>query len=86
MEPYSLTTASAANVSKLNPLHGLLSCGTDVGTVECFDPRSREQVGVLDVAKGIPVELYEGELQEHVLLISIFLFCPFDTFSICSIL
>lgn len=58
--PFVATTASAINVVRLNPMHGLLCAGTDSGIVECFDPRSRDQVGVLDVAKSIPAELIEG--------------------------
>lgn len=41
--------ADALNVVKVNPAHGLLACGTESGTVEFWDPRSRNAVGTLMV-------------------------------------
>lgn len=41
--------AEALNVVKVNPAHGLVGCGTESGTVEFWDPRSRKQVGILGV-------------------------------------
>lgn len=43
------TKAPDTNCCEINPAHGLLACGTSVGTVECFDPRVRKAVGTLDV-------------------------------------
>lgn len=42
------TNASAVNCCEINPVHQLLACGTVMGHVECFDPRVRNRVGVLD--------------------------------------
>ncbi|GMM49207.1 ribosome biosynthesis protein [Starmerella bacillaris] len=39
----------ALNVVKVNPAHGLIGCGTESGTVEFWDPRTRRSVGVLGV-------------------------------------
>ena len=44
---------TAINCCQLNPLHGLLACGTDQGFVECFGPRSRVAVGGLDAACAV---------------------------------
>ena len=44
---------AAINCCELNPLHGLLACGTDQGFVECFGPRSRVAVGGLDAACAV---------------------------------
>lgn len=41
--------AEALNTVKVNPAHGLVGCGTESGTVEFWDPRSRRQVGILGV-------------------------------------
>ena len=41
---------AAINCCQLNPLHGLLACGTDQGFVECFGPRPRAAAGGLDAA------------------------------------
>uniref|UniRef100_A0A8W8K4R8 Nucleolar protein 10-like N-terminal domain-containing protein n=1 Tax=Magallana gigas TaxID=29159 RepID=A0A8W8K4R8_MAGGI len=43
------TKAPDTNCCEINPAHGLLACGTSVGTVECFDPRVRKAVGTLDI-------------------------------------
>ncbi|DAZ96285.1 TPA: hypothetical protein N0F65_008318 [Lagenidium giganteum] len=40
--------ATAANVVRLNPIHQLLGVGCDNGTVECWDTRSQQRVGLLD--------------------------------------
>lgn len=45
-----VTGASEVNCCEFNPVHQMFACGTGVGQVECFDPRSRSKVGVLDVA------------------------------------
>ena len=42
--------AKGTNKCVLNPVHYLLACGTQEGTVECWDPRSRQRVGMLDCA------------------------------------
>jgi len=48
MAPFE-TGADALNVVKVNPAHGLVGTGTEEGTVQFWDPRSRRQVGVLGV-------------------------------------
>lgn len=54
LKPLQLENARAVNAIALNPLHGLLCAGTDQGWVECFDPRSRDRCGALDVASRMP--------------------------------
>ncbi|XP_033117481.1 nucleolar protein 10-like [Anneissia japonica] len=45
-----VTEASAINACAVNPAHHLLSVGTAEGRVECWDPRVRRRVGILDCA------------------------------------
>ncbi|XP_063705502.1 nucleolar protein 10 [Culicoides brevitarsis] len=52
LQPYS-TSASCSNTIKVNPEHHLVCVGTHEGTVEAWDPRVRERVGILDVAMRI---------------------------------
>lgn len=49
MQPFG-TEASCVNVAEVNPEHHLLCVGTHESTVEAWDPRSRDRVGILDVA------------------------------------
>lgn len=49
-------TSSELNVCELNSAHHLLAVGTIDGKVECFDPRSRQSVGILDCAVSIADE------------------------------
>ncbi|KAM9156485.1 nucleolar protein 10 [Pangshura tecta] len=44
------TDASENNVCDINPMHCLFATGTAEGKVECWDPRTRNRVGVLDCA------------------------------------
>eukprot|EP00039_Didymoeca_costata_P011153 m.154237 g.154237 ORF g.154237 m.154237 type:complete len:701 (-) comp15080_c0_seq3:2613-4715(-) len=53
LKPMTAENASEILCCELSPSHGLLVVGTDKGFVECFDPRTRRQVGCLDVAKSI---------------------------------
>lgn len=48
MSPFECN-ADALNVVRVNPAHGLLGCGTENGTVEFWDPRTRRSVGNLGV-------------------------------------
>ncbi|XP_067099074.1 nucleolar protein 10 [Osmerus mordax] len=55
------TDAVEHNVCDINPVHQLLATGTTEGKVECWDPRVRNRVGLLDcalssVAEGTEVE------------------------------
>lgn len=51
----SLQTESKSSVNRctVNPEHHLLCVGTQEGTVEAWDPRDRQRVGVLDVAINV---------------------------------
>ncbi|XP_058143867.1 nucleolar protein 10 isoform X3 [Dasypus novemcinctus] len=44
------TDAAENNVCDINPVHGLFATGTIEGRVECWDPRIRNRVGLLDCA------------------------------------
>ncbi|XP_025952985.1 nucleolar protein 10 isoform X2 [Dromaius novaehollandiae] len=44
------TDASENNVCDINPTHFLFATGTAEGKVECWDPRTRNRVGLLDCA------------------------------------
>ncbi|MCL4128651.1 UNVERIFIED_CONTAM: hypothetical protein GTU68_052403 [Idotea baltica] len=44
------TDSPSINKCIFNPVHYLLTCGTEDGRVETWDPRSRHRVGVLDCA------------------------------------
>ena len=48
------TSGTEANTCASNPKYGLLGVGTIEGVVDCFDPRTRERVGSLDVAAALP--------------------------------
>ena len=59
LQPYSID-APGSNVCKINQEHQLISIGTVNGTVEAFDPRSRQRVGRLDCV--MQSEEAEGEV------------------------
>lgn len=44
------SSAREVNCCEFNDVHNLFACGTSEGHVECFDPRARTRVGVLDTA------------------------------------
>ena len=45
--------ATGINCAAISNTHGLLACGTENGTVECFDMRARERLGCgLHVCRG----------------------------------
>ncbi|XP_007933320.1 nucleolar protein 10 [Orycteropus afer afer] len=44
------TEAAENNVCDINSVHGLFATGTVEGRVECWDPRTRNRVGLLDCA------------------------------------
>ncbi|XP_053444903.1 nucleolar protein 10 isoform X3 [Nycticebus coucang] len=44
------TDAAENNVCDVNSVHGLFATGTVEGRVECWDPRTRSRVGLLDCA------------------------------------
>ncbi|XP_015755541.1 PREDICTED: nucleolar protein 10-like [Acropora digitifera] len=43
------TNAVEINTCDINPVHQLFAAGSTEGNVECWDPRSRSRVGVLDI-------------------------------------
>uniref|UniRef100_UPI00358E9944 nucleolar protein 10 n=1 Tax=Myxine glutinosa TaxID=7769 RepID=UPI00358E9944 len=45
-----VTNASSNNCCDINPVHNLFACGTAEGRVECWDPRARGRVGLVDCA------------------------------------
>ncbi|XP_075057539.1 nucleolar protein 10 [Mixophyes fleayi] len=55
------TDASQVNVCDINPEHHLFAAGTVEGKVECWDPRTRSRVGILDCALGSITEDTEIE-------------------------
>lgn len=50
LQPLQTDTRLSVNVMDVNPEHHLLCFGTQEGTVEAWDPRDRQRVGVLDIA------------------------------------
>lgn len=52
LQSYS-SNGSCLNSIKVNPEHHLICVGTHEGTVEAWDPRVKERVGILDVALKI---------------------------------
>lgn len=49
MTPWE-TTARGVNKAVVNPVHHLVTLGTEEGRVEAWDPRSGSKVGTLDCA------------------------------------
>lgn len=52
LSPYT-TDSAGSNVCAINPEHRLLTVGTTDGTVEAWDPRSRQRVGKLDCVQFV---------------------------------
>lgn len=50
LNPYVLDTEEGVNSVDINPVHGLISAGLEDGTVEFWDPRSRQRAAKLFVA------------------------------------
>ncbi|XP_077477618.1 nucleolar protein 10 [Stigmatopora argus] len=55
------TDAMENNVCDINPVHHLFASGTSEGKVECWDPRVRKRVGLVDCALGSLTEGMEVE-------------------------
>ncbi|XP_033859337.3 nucleolar protein 10-like [Acipenser ruthenus] len=55
------TDAAENNVCDINPVHYLFATGTAEGKVECWDPRTRGRVGLLDCALSSVTEDTEVE-------------------------
>ncbi|KAG7466028.1 hypothetical protein MATL_G00160470 [Megalops atlanticus] len=55
------TDAVENNVCDINPVHHLFATGTAEGKVECWDPRTRGRVGILDCALSSVTEGTEVE-------------------------
>eukprot|EP01135_Chromosphaera_perkinsii_P005224 Nk52_evm7s326 gene=Nk52_evmTU7s326 len=62
------TSASEINSCNVNPMHQFLSFGTVEGSVECWDPRQRRRMGILNVAPAVVsyagVDVLEGIVPE----------------------
>lgn len=50
LNPFVLDTKQGVNSVEINPVHGLISAGLEDGTVEFWDPRSRQRAAKLFVA------------------------------------
>ncbi|XP_063715789.1 nucleolar protein 10-like isoform X2 [Symsagittifera roscoffensis] len=50
LSPYTSARASGFNTCVINDYHQLLAVGSQEGTVECWDPRTRKSVGNLNAA------------------------------------
>lgn len=53
LNPYVLETDQGVNAVTINPVHGLVAAGLEDGTVEFWDPRSRQRAAKLYVADHI---------------------------------
>ncbi|KAH8282591.1 hypothetical protein KR054_008625 [Drosophila jambulina] len=53
LQPFE-TDASCLNACEVNPEHHLLLAGTKEGTVEAWDPRTKQRCSTLDVAMKLP--------------------------------
>lgn len=47
-------STSSVNCCEINPDHHLICFGTQEGTIEAWDPRDKNRVGILDVAMNVP--------------------------------
>lgn len=57
LNPYVLDTEEGVNSIDINPIHGLISTGLEDGTVEFWDPRSRQRAAKLFVASQLGANL-----------------------------
>ncbi|EEQ37538.1 hypothetical protein CLUG_01661 [Clavispora lusitaniae ATCC 42720] len=53
LNPYVLDTTEGVNAVDINPVHGLISAGLEDGTVEFWDPRSRQRAAKLFVSEQL---------------------------------
>lgn len=56
LNPYVLDTEQGVNCLDINPVHGLVCAGLEEGTVEFWDPRSRQRAAKLFVADQLGEE------------------------------
>lgn len=54
LQPLQTQSTSSVNRIEINPDHHLVTVGTQEGTIEAWDLRAKNRVGVLDVAMHIP--------------------------------
>ena len=52
LKPFTVLS-EAVNCLDRSGVHGLIAMGTEAGSVECWDPRSRSRSGVVDVAAAV---------------------------------
>ncbi|CAK7891385.1 ribosome biogenesis protein Enp2p [[Candida] anglica] len=57
LNPYVLGTDQGVNSVEINSVHGLISAGLEDGTVEFWDPRSRQRAAKLFVAEQLGEDL-----------------------------
>ncbi|KAK3245059.1 hypothetical protein CYMTET_45354, partial [Cymbomonas tetramitiformis] len=50
-----VSKSQAINCCGISPIHGLMATGGEDGLLECWDPRSRESIGELDIAGGAAI-------------------------------
>jgi ribosome biogenesis protein ENP2 len=60
LNPMRAATSEGLNCVDVSNEHGLIAVGTEDGTVECFDSRTREAVGTLRVTKAGQEGLGQG--------------------------
>ena len=60
LNPMRAATSEGLNCVDVSREHGLIAVGTEDGTVECFDSRTREAVGTLRVTKAGQEGLGQG--------------------------
>ncbi|XP_059163075.1 nucleolar protein 10-like [Physella acuta] len=53
------SSATELNCCEFNPVNYLFGCGSKLGHLECWDPRSRTRAGVLDIAVSNFVQDYD---------------------------
>lgn len=53
LNPYVLDTEEGVNALDINPVHGLISAALEEGTVEFWDPRSRQRAAKLFVSEQL---------------------------------
>lgn len=65
LNPYTVLAEASGGVNHIdvNKVHGLVSCGLEDGTVEFWDPRSRQQVAKLDVGATLDEAHHTGASQ-----------------------
>ncbi|BFY99226.1 hypothetical protein BsWGS_02266 [Bradybaena similaris] len=53
------TSATEINCCEFNPANYLFGCGSKLGHLECWDPRSRQRAGILDITTSNFIQDFE---------------------------